>query len=238
MTFGAARVREAAQASHVGLVREANEDRTLLRPPILAVADGVGGALAGGRAAQAVVDGVSQLGSDPSVREVCDSLEAANRVLLAEIAADPTLVGMGSTATLTLVRERHVEIVHVGDSRAYLLRSGDLRQLTADHSLVAELVRAGALSQEEAATHPRRNVIMKAIGAGETVDPDTASVPTEPGDIVLVCSDGLSGQVPHDEIRSLIEAAATLDSAATGLIEAANAAGGVDNVSVVLARIA
>ena len=238
MTSGAARVREAALASHVGLVREANDDRTLLRPPILGVADGVGGALAGGRAAQTVVDRVSQLGNDPSVAEVCEGLGDANRALLAEIAHNPSLAGMGSTATLTLVRERHLDVVHVGDSRAYLLRSGDLRQLTEDHSLVAELVRAGALSVEEAALHPRRNVITKAIGAEDTLEPDARSIPTEPGDIVLVCSDGLSGQVPDEEIRSLIQAAPSLDSAATRLVEAANSAGGADNVSVVLARLA
>lgn len=238
MTAGAARVREAAQASHVGLVREANEDRTLLRPPLLGVADGVGGALAGGRAAQAVVDAVGCLGDDPTVLELRDGLEGANRTLLAEIAGDATLAGMGSTATLTVVRDRHVDVVHVGDSRAYLLRSGELRQLTEDHSLVAELVRAGALSTEEAAAHPRRHVITKAIGAEDTVDPDTASVPTEPGDIVLLCSDGLSGQVSHDEIQRLIDAAPTLHLAATALVEAANVAGGVDNVSVILARLA
>lgn len=238
MTPSAARVREAAHATHVGRVRDANEDRLLVRPPLLAVADGVGGALAGGQAAQMVVDAAAALDEDPSIDEVRGALDGANTGVRAAIASTPEFGGMGSTATIAVVRDRSLDVVHVGDSRAYLLRDGSLRRITDDHSLVGELMRAGALTPEEAAVHPRRNVITKAVGAEAEIDPDTATVPTETDDIVLLCSDGLTGQVAEAAIGGLVTSASSLAAAAELLVDLANDAGGVDNISVVLARLA
>lgn len=232
----ALRVVEIAEATDVGTVRDHNEDRALVRPSLLAVADGMGGAQAGEVAAQMAVDHLGALdASDPEA--VIDAIEHANRAIVAAADSDPNKSGMGTTVTALSTEGETLSIAHVGDSRAYLWRDGRLRQLTADHSVVAELVRQGKISAEEAEVHPHRNVITRALGADREVAVDSYDQVAKEGDVVLLCSDGLSGQVPDDAIASVLSHEPRLDRVATTLVNQANAAGGIDNVTVLLARL-
>jgi PPM family protein phosphatase len=217
-------------------VRRHNEDRSLARPAVLAVADGMGGALAGEVAAQVAVEAVAGLSAPVTADDVRQALQEANRAIRRMAAEDPDKAGMGTTLTTALLAGDRLDVVHVGDSRAYLWRDGELRQLTEDHSVVAELVRRGSLSAEDAENHPHRNVITRALGAEPEVVADTVSEPLRDGDVVLLCSDGLSSYVPERDIAAALAAAGSLREAAAALVERANAAGGTDNVTVVLAR--
>jgi protein phosphatase len=145
---------------------------------------------------------------------------------------------MGTTLTVAMLDDGRLDVVHVGDSRAYLWRDDALRQITEDHSVVAELVRRGSITREEAETHPHRNVITRALGAEEGIDADVVHVDLEDGDVVLLCSDGLSSYVPEAAIAETLAGADSLAAAAKGLVNLANGAGGADNVTVVLARVA
>jgi protein phosphatase len=202
------------------------------------VADGMGGAKAGEVAAQVAVDAVARLGPGATVQDVRGAVARANRAIRRMASEDPDKSGMGTTLTAALVGDGALEVVHVGDSRAYLWRDGALSQVTEDHAVVAELVRRGSITQEEAETHPHRNVITRALGAEDGVDADVVHVDLEDGDVVLLCSDGLSSYVPEAAIAEVLAGAEGLDAAAKGLVHLANAAGGVDNVTVVLARVA
>ena len=217
-------------------MRRHNEDRSLARPAVLAVADGMGGALAGEVAAQVAVEAVAGLSAPVTAEDVRRALQVANRAIRRMAAEDPDKAGMGTTLTTALLADDRLDVVHVGDSRAYLWRDGELRQLTEDHSVVAELVRRGSLSAEDAESHPHRNVITRALGAEPEVVADTVSEPLRDGDVVLLCSDGLSSYVPERDIAAALAAAGSLREAAAALVERANAAGGTDNVTVVLAR--
>ncbi len=218
-------------------MRRHNEDRSLARPGVLAVADGMGGALAGEVAAQVAVEAVAGLAAPVTAEDVRHALQAANRAIRRMASEDPDKAGMGTTLTAAMLTEGRLDVVHVGDSRAYLWRDGELRQLTEDHSVVAELVRRGSLSAEDAEHHPHRNVITRALGAEAEVVTDTVSEPLRDGDVVLLCSDGLSSYVAQRDIAGVLAAAGTLREAAAALVERANAAGGTDNVTVVLARV-
>ena len=228
---------ECAHASDRGLVRVGNEDRVFARGGLLAVADGVGGGKAGETAAEIMIAELEGLADGASVPELVASIERANRLVRDAGANDPSRAGMATTACVIALRDDHVDAVHVGDSRAYVLRAGTLDQITEDHSLVAELVRSGAISPAEAAVHPNRNMITRAVGAEDSIIPEVTSVPTQMDDVVLVCTDGLSGQVSATDIASIIVDARTLAEAAANLVARANGAGGMDNVSVVLARV-
>ncbi len=217
-------------------MRRHNEDRSLARPAVLAVADGMGGALAGEVAAQVAVEAVAGLSAPVTADDVRRALQEANRAIRRMAAEDPDKAGMGTTLTTALLADDRLDVVHVGDSRAYLWRDGELRQLTEDHSVVAELVRRGSLSAEDAEHHPHRNVITRALGAEPEVVADTVSEPLRDGDVVLLCSDGLSSYVPQRDIAAALAGAGSLREAAAALVERANAAGGTDNVTVVLAR--
>ena len=217
-------------------MRRHNEDRSLARPAVLAVADGMGGALAGEVAAQVAVEAVAALAAPVTADDVRQALQEANRAIRRMAAEDPDKAGMGTTLTTALLADDRLDVVHVGDSRAYLWRDGELRQLTEDHSVVAELVRRGSLSAEDAEHHPHRNVITRALGAEPDVVADTVSEALRDGDVVLLCSDGLSSYVPERDIAAALAAAGSLREAAAALVERANAAGGTDNVTVVLAR--
>ncbi len=217
-------------------MRRHNEDRSLARPGVLAVADGMGGALAGEVAAQMAVEAVAELAAPVTADDVRRALQEANRAIRRMASEDPDKAGMGTTLTAAMLAADRLDVVHVGDSRAYLWRDGELRQLTQDHSVVAELVRRGSLSAEDAEHHPHRNVITRALGAEPEVVADTVSEPLRDGDVVLLCSDGLSSYVPERDIAGVLAAAASLREAAEALVERANAAGGTDNVTVVLAR--
>ena len=228
---------EVAHLSDTGRVRIHNEDRSLVAGGILVVADGMGGAKAGEVAAQMAVDAVGALTGAVSTEDVRAAVGDANRAIRRMASDEPDKSGMGTTLTAAMMRDDHLDVVHVGDSRAYLWRDGALTQVTEDHSVVAELVRRGSITAEEAETHPHRNVITRALGADADVDADTVSTPVRDGDVVLLCSDGLSSYVPEATIAGILAGATSLTAAARGLVAAANGAGGADNVTVVLARV-
>jgi protein phosphatase len=227
-----------AGLSDTGRKRRQNEDAYVCEPPFFAIADGMGGAQAGevaSRLAAAVFEeGAAAIQGEEGVATV---VRAANARIFERAVHDPSVAGMGTTATVAVVDESAatVTIAHVGDSRAYLYRPGVLEQLTTDHSLVGELVRSGRLTEDEAAVHPHRSVITRALGTDADVEVDTLTREVAPGDLVLLCSDGLSAMVRDEEIVRVLEASGGAPSEAAGaLVAAANAAGGEDNVTVVL----
>jgi serine/threonine protein phosphatase PrpC len=225
--------------THPGRKRRHNEDSYVHDPPLFAIADGMGGAKAGEIASGLAVDALRDWpgGDADDETRVVALVQEANRRVYARANEDVDASGMGTTMTAALVdtENHHVTIGHVGDSRAYLVRDGELTQLTDDHSLVGELIRSGKLTPEEAEVHPQRSVITRALGTEPEVDVDTLAVDTRSGDIFLICSDGLSGMVSDRAIlRILRENRSDLQTAAKALIAAANRGGGDDNITVVL----
>jgi serine/threonine protein phosphatase PrpC len=234
------RLGQTATLTDTGRKRRHNEDAFVAEPPLFAVADGMGGAQAGelasSLAAAALKD--SQQPGGGGEERVDELIQQANRRVYERQSQDAAASGMGTTMTVALVEDGRVAIGHVGDSRAYLIRGGSLEQLTEDHSLVAELVRSGRLSPEEAEGHPQRSVITRALGTDPDVDVDTFSVETKAGDLFLICSDGLTSMVDDETI--LAEVARNredLESAAKALVRAANKGGGEDNITVVFFEI-
>ncbi len=232
------RVAEHFSASDTGRQRRANEDDYLARAPLFVVADGMGGARAGEVASHTAVS-VFQAGLPPGSPEEALATRAreANERIHTLSQADAQHAGMGTTLTAAHVGEHDVAIAHVGDSRAYRLRDGELTRLTDDHSLVEELVRQGKLTESEAEAHPQRSIITRALGPEPSVDVDTLSHPARAGDVYLICSDGLTSMLGDDRLREILTGARDLPSAGRALIDAANAAGGRDNITVVLFRI-
>ena len=234
------RLGQTATLTDTGRKRRHNEDAFVAEPPLFAVADGMGGAQAGELASSLAAAALKDLqepggGGEERVDEL---IQQANRRVYERQSQDAAASGMGTTMTVALVEDGRVAIGHVGDSRAYLVRGGRLEQLTEDHSLVAELVRSGKLSPEEAEGHPQRSVITRALGTDPDVDVDTFSVETKPGDLFLICSDGLTTMVDDETI--LAEVARNredLKSAAKALVRAANKGGGEDNITVVFFEI-
>ena len=228
----------------VGRTRSGNEDSYFCGRTVLAVADGLGGHQGGEVASAAAVEPLAALDgrefADPG--EAAEALTAAiregNAAILERAAGDPGLWGMGTTVTAAaLAGERHLQLAHVGDSRAYLLRDGSLEQLTTDHTVVGELVRRGRLTPEQAAIHPERSILTRAVGLDPRVPVDTPDpVELRDGDQVMLCSDGLTEAVDDDRIAELLSADADGEAACRSLIDAANAAGGPDNITVVLLR--
>lgn len=210
----------------------------MCEPPLFAVADGMGGARAGEVAARLAAAALEEEAPHVHGAEgVAELIREANRRVWERSLGDPMTAGMGTTLTAALVDAAAgtVAVGHVGDSRGYLLRAGALEQLTTDHSLVAELVESGVLTPEEAERHPQRSAITRALGTEPTVDVDAFTVEGRAGDLFLLCSDGLSTMVADDEIASVIaEADGDPARATEGLVAAANARGGQDNVTVVL----
>jgi protein phosphatase len=235
-----AQLGQTASLTDTGRKRRHNEDAYVVEPPLFAVADGMGGAQAGELAsslAAAALKDVQEPGGGGEER-VDELIQQANRRVYERQSRDAAASGMGTTMTVALVEDGRVAIGHVGDSRAYLIRGRSLEQLTEDHSLVAELVRSGKLSPEEAEGHPQRSVITRALGTDPDVDVDTFSVETRPGDLFLICSDGLTSMVDDDMIMT--EVARNRDdlkSAAKALVRAANNGGGEDNITVVFFEI-
>ena len=227
--------------SDPGRKRRRNEDAFVCEPPLFAVADGMGGAQAGelasGLAAAALRDESSELTGGE--QRVDDLIQEANRRIYERQSQDAAASGMGTTITVALVEDGRVAIGHVGDSRAYLVRDRKLEQLTEDHSLVAELVRSGKLSPEEAEGHPQRSVITRALGTDPDVDVDTFSVETKASDLFLLCSDGLTSMVDDETILREVERHRDdLSAAAKALVRAANKGGGEDNITVLFFEIA
>ena len=221
-----------------GRKRRHNEDVYVVDPPIFAIADGMGGAKAGEVAAALAADALrGEAGSGEEA--VVGLIQEANRRVYQHAAEDTAKSGMGTTMTVALLEDGQVRIGHVGDSRAYLIRNGELSQLTDDHSLVGELVRSGKLAPEDAETHPQRSVITRVLGTDPDVDVDTITVETRSGDLFLLCSDGLYSMVGNERILELVERnRRDLDAAAKALVAAANKGGGDDNITVVAFEIA
>jgi len=231
----------ASALTDTGRRRPHNEDTFVYKPPLFAVADGVGGAQAGEIASRLAAAALEERLPDAFGEEtLAELLQTANDRIYRHSLGDPSAAGMGTVVTALLVDEEagDIAIGHVGDSRAYRLRDGTFEQLTPDHSLVGELVRSGRLSTEEAENHPHRSVITRAVGTEPTVDVETLTVAAAPGDLYLICSDGLTDIVRDEQIAELIRGADhDLDAAAEALVAAANRAGGIDNITVVLFEI-
>jgi len=234
------RLGDSAGRTDAGRVRRRNEDAFVLDPPLFAVADGMGGAQAGEVASRIAAAAFREYHEadrlEPGER-VQAIVQEANRRIYERARSDSEASGMGTTVTAALLTGGRVTIGHVGDSRAYRIRDGRIEQLTEDHSLVADLMRSGRLTSEEADAHPQRSVITRALGTDPEVDVDTSSVDVEPGDLFLLCSDGLTTMVAEDDILRILAGASTLDEAARELVRAANSGGGEDNVTVVLFRV-
>lgn len=220
----------------VGRVREANEDSYLVEPPIFAVADGMGGHIAGDIASATTVEVLQRetTGADHDPQSLAAALRSANGAILAKAKDDPALHGMGTTCTLIALDGDVAQIAHVGDSRAYLLRDGNLSQVTEDHTLVGRMVAEGRLSEEEAEHHPQRSIITRALGADDDVEVDTFTLDMAAGDRLLICSDGLSSMVGKDEIREIVTSFEDPQTAADRLVDAANEAGGEDNITAIV----
>lgn len=222
--------------SDIGRVREENQDAYAIQNGLAAVADGMGGHQAGEVASRLALEALTQA-FDPS-DDPADSLRqavgAANQRVWAAAQADPSRSGMGTTLTALYVNRGIGYMAHVGDSRAYLLRGDELRQLTHDHSYVGELVRRGLLSREAARRHPRRNLVTQALGLSPAIEVQAGSVPLVVGDRLILCTDGLSGAVDDPEIRDVILKSPSAHAAAQRLVDQANARGGNDNVTVII----
>ena len=233
------RILQTGRDTDTGRKRRRNEDALVCEPPLFAVADGMGGAQAGEIASNLAASALREDdGGGGGERHVAELIQEANRRVFQRSSEDASASGMGTTITAALVEDGEVAIGHVGDSRAYLIRDGALEQLTEDHSLVAELVRSGKLSPEEADTHPQRSVITRALGTDPDVDVDTFTIETHPGDIFMLCSDGLTSMVDDDRILETVERHRdNLQQAAKALIRAANKGGGEDNITVVFFEI-
>jgi PPM family protein phosphatase len=233
------RVAEQAFRSDTGRQRTANEDSLYARAPLFAVADGMGGAQAGEVASRIAAEAFEPADrGDRSPEAYLRSIaETANDRIHSLALQDSSRSGMGTTLTSAMVEGDDVSVAHVGDSRAYLYRDGELRMLTSDHSLVEELRRQGRISDEQAEDHPQRSIITRALGPEASVDVDTFSFSARPDDVVLLCSDGLTTMIKDEVIAEILSRSAALDEAARALVEAANEAGGRDNITVVAFRL-
>src|SRR5215212_497025 len=234
------KVVEQAYETDTGRQRNANEDAYLARPPVFAVADGMGGAQAGevaSRLAAESFDAVSR-GTESPEAYLRSIAKTANARIHRLANADSSRSGMGTTLTATLVEGDEIGLAHVGDSRAYVYRDGSLKLLTSDNSLVEELRRQGRLTDEQAEDHPQRSIITRALGPERDVEVDTMTYRARPRDVYLLCSDGLTTMVKEDRIAAILSESATLDEAASKLVADANAAGGRDNITVVAFRVA
>jgi PPM family protein phosphatase len=240
--------------THVGRQRQHNEDSFLVedKAKLYLVADGMGGHAAGEIASRIAVDSISEFiihtkeddGTWPhaydehykrATNRLMAAVRMANTRVLEAMRKDARLRGMGTTVVAVLADDATVSVAHVGDSRAYLIRDGQLSRITNDHSWVFEQVQAGMLTEAEAEKHPLRNVITRALGGALQVTPDASEIEAMPGDVFLLCSDGLTGMVPEPEIQRIVTASdGDLKKACQQLIDAANERGGLDNVTAVL----
>jgi PPM family protein phosphatase len=226
----------AAGVTDVGRVRDGNEDDFIdqsNRLGLVAVADGMGGHRAGEVASATALEALrAAVASGQSLR---DAIEGANDAVLEKSVSDQELAGMGTTLTAGMLgSDGYLVVGHVGDSRAYLVRDGELTQITDDHSLVEEMVRGGELTREQAEVHPRRSIITRALGIDPEVEVDEYPIELRPGDRILFCSDGLTTMVRPDEIASILSREHDPKRAAQLLVDAANAAGGEDNITAVI----
>ncbi len=234
------RIDDQAFRTDTGRQRNANEDSFFVRPPIFVVADGMGGAQAGEVASRAAADAFDiDLPDGPAEQVLRETILAANRRIHDLAREDPSRAGMGTTLTAAIVNAEREEVAigHVGDSRAYRLRGGRLDQLTRDHSLVEEMRRKGQLTDAQAEDHPQRSIITRALGPEPEVEPDVHTVSAGPGDVFLICSDGLTTMLGEAQIAKLLGGATTMQAAVRALIDEANRAGGRDNITALAFRL-
>jgi len=234
------RVEDQGFRSDTGRARHANEDSFFARAPIFVVADGMGGAQAGEVASRAAADAFDvDLAGGPLEKLLRETIAAANRRIHELARADPSRAGMGTTLTAAIVdaEGEEVAIGHVGDSRAYRLRGGRLEQLTRDHSLVEEMRRKGQLTDAQAEDHPQRSIITRALGPEPDVEPDVHTVAAAPGDVFLICSDGLTTMLDEAQIARLLGRASSMEAAVRALVDEANRAGGRDNITALAFRV-
>jgi PPM family protein phosphatase len=234
------RVEDQAFRTDTGRQRSANEDSFFVRAPIFVVADGMGGAQAGEVASKAAAEAFDRdLPAGPPEPFLRATIEEANRSIHELAREDPSRAGMGTTITAAIVNaeSEEVGIGHVGDSRAYRLRGGKLERLTRDHSLVEEMRRKGQLTDEQAEDHPQRSIITRALGPEPEVEVDVQTVPASPGDVFLICSDGLTTMIGDEQIARLLAGATSMEAAVRALVDEANRAGGRDNVTALAFRL-
>jgi PPM family protein phosphatase len=233
------KVTEQAFRTDTGRQRDANEDAYFAESPVFAVADGMGGAQAGEVASRLAAESFDtvQRGTESPEAYLKAIAKTANARIHRVSQSDKSRSGMGTTLTAALVEGDEVGFAHVGDSRAYLFRDGELKLLTSDHSLVEELRRQGRLTDEQAEDHPQRSIITRALGPEREVEVDTMTYRARPGDVYILCSDGLTTMVKEDRIAEILRESSTLDQAADSLITEANEAGGRDNITVVAFRV-
>jgi PPM family protein phosphatase len=230
---------EEAHRTDTGRQRHANEDAYFARAPVFAVADGMGGAQAGEVASRIAADALGSVDDrdEPPEHRLSRVVSSANERIHELAERDASHSGMGTTLTAALIGEDEVCFAHVGDSRAYVFRDGELKRITSDHSLVEELRRQGRLTDTQAEEHPQRSIITRALGPEPEVEVDTMTYPARPGDVFLLCSDGLTTMVPESRIARILERSASLDSAVSRLVREANDGGGRDNITVVAFRL-
>jgi PPM family protein phosphatase len=230
-----------AVRSDVGLLREGNEDSAYAGPHLLAIADGMGGHAAGEVASSVAISALAGLDEDLPVDRMTGALAAAvaqaNNTLHEMSIEDPSVEGMGTTLTALLWSEGTIAVCHIGDSRAYLLRDGEFHQITRDHTLVQSLVDDGRLSPAQAATHPQRSLVMRALQSGTEAEPDLSLIEAKASDRYLLCSDGLSDVVSEDTLRETLLRIMDRDQAVTQLIELAIRGGGPDNITCIIADV-
>src|SRR4051812_19118512 len=232
------RIAEQWHGSDLGRQRQGNEDNFFVRAPLFVVADGMGGAQAGEVASEMAVKSFEPgLGDGSPAQSLVRVIEDANRRIHDRSRSDEQRAGMGTTVTAAYVGEAEVVVAHVGDSRAYLWRGGDLIRLTKDHSLVGELVARGKLTEEQAEAHPQRSVITRALGPEPNVLVDVDVFPARAGDVFLLCSDGLTSMINESKLKPILDGAESLEQGGRALIAAANEAGGRDNITVILFRL-
>jgi protein phosphatase len=227
-----------AGLSDPGLTRTGNEDAVLIEPPLYAVADGMGGHRAGEIASREALSALlANAPREADPQALARAVRAANRAVIDSAAKSRTRTGMGTTLTAAMVDGTRVLVAHVGDSRAYLLHDGVLTRITEDHSMVADLVRAGTITEEDARFHPQRSVITRALGSDRDMAADLFDVTASAGDRLLLATDGLTGMIPDDYIAEILSQERDPAEAAAKLVEAANRAGGYDNITVALVDI-
>jgi PPM family protein phosphatase len=227
----------AGVATDTGRVRDHNEDAYIVEPPLYAIADGMGGANAGEVASQLALETIGDM-QRAGETTLDDEVREANRVVFERSSEDTKFAGMGTTVTAALASADALHLVHVGDSRAYVMRAGSLRQLTRDHTLVDRMVQAGEISPDEAEVHPHRNVLIRALGTEPKVDVEALDLGLLEGDQVLLCSDGLHDMVTESQISAILEIArGAPQDAAERLVRAANRAGGIDNITAIVLEV-
>lgn len=224
--------------TEIGNVREHNEDSLTVLPPLFAVADGMGGHEAGEVASEITINTLNDLAPQSADAEaLARAVVAANLNVIKAPSQGVGREGMGTTLTAAILEKERLVIAQVGDSRAYLLHNGSLQQLTRDHSLMADMIEAGQLTEAEARVHPNRSVITRAIGLDPHMQPDLYELNVETGDRLLLCSDGICGMIEDHEIASIMRQAPSAQSCADQLVEAALAAGGFDNATAVVVDV-